>query len=385
MKSIPYGRQSISQADIQAVIDVLQSEWLTTGPAVQRFEETVAAYCGAEYAVAVNSATSALHIACMALDLQVGDILWTTPNTFVASANCALYCGAAVDFVDIDPRTYNMSMEHLQEKLCQAELAGKLPKVVIPVHFAGQCCAMAEMKKLADKYGFYIIEDAAHAIGGTYQGKKIGAGSFSDMTVFSFHPVKIVTTGEGGMVVTNNEALYERLKMLRSHGIVRESRQVTGESQGAWYYQQRELGYNYRITDIQAALGTSQMQRIDQFVLKRRQMAERYNQALSKYPLVLPYQHPDTASAWHLYVVKVQPPNERKKIFDALRQRGIGVNVHYIPVHTQPYYREKFGFSDEYCPNAVEYYRDCISLPLYYQLTTEDQEYVIQELGEILT
>lgn len=384
MRYIPYSIQSINENDIAAVVSALQSDWLTTGPAVENFERAVANYCGARFAVAVSSATAALHIACLAAGLGEGDYLWTSPNTFVASANCGLYCGASVDFIDIDPDTYNISVGQLGYKLEQAEKQGKLPKVLIPVHFAGQSCEMAEIKYLADKYGVIVIEDASHAIGGTYQGGKIGSCVWSDMTVFSFHPVKIITTGEGGMVVTNNEALYEELVKLRSHGIVRNQALMTEEAHGSWYYQQIDLGFNYRLTDLQAALGISQMSRIDEFLKRRRNIAARYNQALAGQPLILPCQHCDTVSAWHLYVVKVQAPMHRKAIFEGLRERGIGVNVHYIPVHTQPYYISKFGFSEDHCPTAAEYYRDCISLPMYYKLEQDEQDYVIRMVKEVL-
>jgi len=384
MKYIPYARQHISDEDIQAVVGVLKSEWLTTGPSIENFENMVAKYCGAKYAIAVSNATAALHIACLALDLGPGDYLWTTPNTFVASANCALYCGANVDFVDIDPFTYNISLVHLNNKLIQAKANGRLPKIVVPVHFSGQSCEMEELKNLSEQYGFAILEDASHAIGGSYKCTKVGSCAFSDMTVFSFHPVKIITTGEGGMVVTNDEKLYRRLLKLRSHGIVREQEQMLGEADGIWYYQQRELGFNYRMTDLQAALGISQMSRIEQFIAKRRSIAEKYNQALSDYPLALPYQHPDSQSAWHLYVVKVAKPFQRKSVFDELRRRGIGVNVHYIPVHTQPYYQERFNFAENHCLNAVEYYRDCISLPMFFGLEEDAQNYIIETLGEVL-
>lgn len=386
MKHIPYATQSINEDDIAAVVDVLHSDWLTTGPSVEKFERTVADYCGAKFAVAVNSATSALHIACLAAGLGEEDYLWTSSNTFVASANCGLYCGASVDFVDIDPKTYNMSVEHLRYKLEQADKLGRLPKVIIPVHFAGQSCEMAEIKYLADKYGFMIIEDASHAIGGSYLAGKIGCCAWSDMTVFSFHPVKIITTGEGGMVVTNNEAVYEHLVRLRSHGIVRQAQQMAEAPHGDWYYQQTELGFNYRITDLQAALGVSQMAKISEFIAKRREIAARYSDELGGQPVVIPFQHPDTDSAWHLYVIQVQEAalKSRKQIFNNLRDKGIGVNVHYIPVHTQPYYKKKFGFTESYCSNAVKYYRNCISLPMYYQLSEADQSYVIRIIKEVL-
>lgn len=383
---IPYGRQSISESDIQAVVDVLHSDWLTQGPAVERFEQAVAAYCGAKYAVAVNSATSALHIACLAAGLGEGNTLWTSPNTFVASANCGLYCKADVDFVDINPATYNLSVDDLEEKLMQARGKGTLPKVVIPVHFAGQSCNMERIAALSCEYGFTVIEDASHAIGGKYRDTPVGGCRFSDMTVLSFHPVKIITTGEGGMVLTNRQDLYEHLIRLRSHGITRDPVLMAEESHGPWYYQQIELGFNYRITDIQAALGLSQMQRLDEFVARRHEIAERYNRALADLSLVLPFQHPDSYSAFHLYVIRLRPEKLRKgrrEVFECLRQRGILVNVHYIPVHTQPYYRA-LGFGDGDFPEAEAYYREAITLPLYAGLSVDDQNRVINALREIL-
>ncbi|MBJ6724842.1 UDP-4-amino-4,6-dideoxy-N-acetyl-beta-L-altrosamine transaminase [Geomesophilobacter sediminis] len=382
---IPYGRQSISAADVAAVTEVLQSDWLTQGPAVERFESCVAAYCGVPHAVAVNSATSALHIACLALGLGPGDTLWTSPNTFVASANCARYCGASVDFVDIDPRTYNMSVERLAEKLAQAAAAGKLPKVVIPVHFAGQSCDMAGIDALAKQYGFKVIEDASHAIGGRYRGEPVGNCRYSDLTVFSFHPVKIVTTAEGGMVLTRSAELNERLVRLRSHGITRDPSLMHGASQGPWYYEQIELGFNYRMTDLQAALGASQMTRLDEFVARRHELVRRYDDALRELPVTLPWQHPDSYSAFHLYVIKVpqRPGKGRREVFEALRARGILVNVHYIPVHTQPYYRE-LGFREGDFPQAEAYYAEAITLPLYYSLTYEEQDQVIKAVKEVV-
>jgi len=364
---IPYGRQDISQADIDAVVSVLQSDWLTQGPAIEKFERTVSEYCGAKYAVAVTSATAALHISCLALGLGSGDWLWTSPNTFVASANCGLYCGANVDFVDINPKTYNLSVEKLKKKLIESERIGKLPKVVIPVHFAGQSCEMAAIAQLAQDYHFITIEDASHAIGGQYRGQPIGCCAYSDLTVFSFHPVKIITTGEGGMVLTNRADLYEKLIRLRSHGITRDSSLMRGLPDGPWYYQQLELGLNYRITDIQAALGFSQLQRLDEFVARRRFLADRYHQLLQSLPLILPYQDPNTNSSWHLYVIQLAEPDlirRHRSIFEALRQAGIGVNLHYIPVHLQPYYQD-LGFSHRSFPAAEQYYQRAISLPLY--------------------
>lgn len=383
---IPYGRQDISTADIQAVVDVLQSNWLTQGPAIPRFEQAVAEYCGVRYAVAVSSATAALHIACLAAGLGPGDWSWTSPNTFVASANCARYCGAKVDFIDIDPKTYNLSITELAKQLEAAHHRQQLPKVVIPVHFAGQSCDMAAIAQLAQTYHFTTIEDASHAIGGQYRGQPIGCCTYSDMTVFSFHPVKIITTGEGGMVLTNRADLYEKLIRLRSHGITRDPNLMRGLSDGPWYYQQLELGLNYRITDIQAALGFSQLQRLNEFVTRRRFLADRYNQLLQSLPLILPYQDPSTNSSWHLYVIQLAEPNlihRHRQIFEALRQAEIGVNLHYVPVHLQPYYQD-IGFSHRSFPVAEQYYQRAISLPLYYGLTESAQDRVIAVLKEVL-
>ena len=386
MTMIPYGTQWIDQQDIDAVVEVLRSDWLTQGPAIERFESAVAAYCGARYAVAVSSGTAALHLACLAAGLGNGDRLWTSPNTFVASANCGLYCGAKPDFVDIDPRTYNMDANALAAKLASAAGAGALPSVVIPVHFAGQSCDMEAISVLAKKYRFAVIEDAAHALGGTYRGERTGSCRWSDMTILSFHPVKLITTGEGGMVLTNREDLYERLLRLRTHGITRDTRFLTAPSEGQWYYEQLELGMHYRITDIQAALGLSQLDRLDAFVARRRVLAKRYDEALAALPLTLPWQHPDTLSAFHLYVVRLQPNNVRKtrrKVFEALRERGIGVNVHYIPVHTQPYYRT-LGFRNGMFPQAETYYEEAITIPLYPKMTDGEQGRVIAALREVL-
>ncbi|WP_088242259.1 UDP-4-amino-4,6-dideoxy-N-acetyl-beta-L-altrosamine transaminase [Calothrix rhizosoleniae] len=383
---IPYGRQNINQQDIDSVIEVLRSDWLTQGPAIKGFEQAVADYCGAKYAVAVSSATAALHIACLAVGLGQGDTLWTSPNTFVASANCGLYCGARVDFVDINPHTYNLSVDELEYKLAWAKKQSCLPKVVIPVHLAGQSCEMERIAALAKQYGFKVIEDASHAIGGVYQGLPIGSCQFSDMTVFSFHPVKIITTGEGGMVLTNQGDLYEKLIRLRTHGITRNPELMQEESHGCWYYQQLELGFNYRMTDIQAALGVSQMQRLDEFVSRRRFLAQRYNELLEDLPLTIPWQHLDTESSWHLYVIRLKLDKITKthrQIFEELRQGGIGVNLHYIPVHTQPYYQQ-LGFKYGDFPQVEKYYQEAISLPLYYGLTQEDQDRIVASLIERL-
>ena len=349
------------------------------------FERQVADYCGASHALAVNSATSALHIACLAAGLGPGDHLWTSPNTFVASANCGLYCGASVDFVDIDPVSYNMSVERLQEKLERAEREGKLPKVVVPVHFAGQCCDMEGIARLAARYRFRVIEDASHGIGGRYQGEALGNCRHSDMTVFSFHPVKIITTGEGGMVLTNNAELRERLVRLRSHGITSDPSRMAGESHGPWYYQQIELGFNYRMTDIQAALGVSQLTRLDEFVTRRQQLARRYDRLLSDLPLAIPRQHPDTYSAFHLYVIRLQSEAgaARRTVLEQMRARGIVAHVHYIPVHTQPYY-QALGFCQGDFPEAERYYREALTIPLFPAMSEDQQDQVVATLAEIL-
>ena len=383
---IPYGRQSIDQSDIDAVVAVLKSDFLTQGPAVPAFEKAVCDYVGARHGVAVNSATSALHIACLALGVGPGDIVWTSPNTFVASANCARYCGADVDFVDIDPRTYNLCAEKLADKLAWAEKNGKLPKVVIPVHFAGQSCDMVAIHKLSQRYGFAIIEDASHAIGGTYQGEPIGNCQYSDITVFSFHPVKIITTGEGGMVTTNRAELHEILIRLRTHGITRDPELMTEPSHGPWYYQQLELGLNYRMTDIQAALGCSQMVKLHDFVSRRRAIADRYNQHLNDLPITTPWQHPDTNSSWHLYVIRLRAgeiSRTHREVFDSLRNAGIGVNLHYIPVHTQPYFT-RLGFKHSDFPAAIDYYSESISLPIFSSLTDLQQDECYKTLSRLL-
>ncbi len=383
---IPYGKQDINQQDIDSVIDVLNSDFLTQGPQVPAFEQALIDHTGAGYALAVNSATSALHIACLALGVGEEDWLWTSPITFVASANCGLYCGAQVDFVDIDPDTYNMCPKRLEEKLVKAKAEGKLPKVVVPVHLCGQPCDMVAISRLAKEYNFKVIEDASHAIGGKYQGLPVGNCKYSDITVFSFHPVKIVTTAEGGAVMTNQKALYDKMILLRSHGITRDPEQMEGESHGGWYYQQVDLGFNYRMTELQAALGVSQMHRLDDFVAARHHLADRYNQLLKSLPVVLPYQLENTYSGLHLYVIRLQLDKlslTHKEVFDALRDKGIGVNLHYIPVHTQPYY-EKLGFSEGDFPESERYYREAISLPMFHAMNEEQQDTVVQVLTEIL-
>lgn len=383
---IPYGRQEVTQADIDAVDAVLRSDFLTQGPAVARFEQALAAYCGAAHGVAMANATAALHLACLALDLGPGDWLWTSPNTFLASANCGVYCGARVDFVDVDPRSYNMDPAALEAKLERAARDGRLPKVVVPVHFAGQSCDMAAIGALAKRYGFRIVEDASHAVGGRYRDAPVGSCAHSDITVFSFHPVKIVTTGEGGMALTNDTALARRLERLRSHGMTREAALMDAEPDGPWYYQQVELGYNYRITDIQAALGLSQLARLDDYVQRRHRLADRYDALLDDLPVIVPARVADAHSALHLYPIQVDAARcrrSRRQVFDALRAAGIGVNVHYIPVHTQPYYR-RMGFAPGDFPRAEAYYAQAISLPMFATLTDAQQDEVVAALRRAL-
>ncbi len=377
---IPYGRQDISDEDVEAVTAVLRSDFLTQGPAVPRFETAIREATGAAHAIAVNSATSALHIACMALDLGPGDWLWTVPNTFVASANVGLYCGADVDFVDIDHETYVMCPKALEAKLDRAEAAGRLPKIVIPVHFAGQSADMAAIGALAARYGFKVIEDASHAIGASYRDRPVGDCAHSDICVFSFHPVKIVTTAEGGCATTNDAGLASRMELHRSHGVTREPALMEGASEGGWYYEQVALGYNYRMTELQAALGASQMTRLSEFVAKRHEIARRYDRLLGNMALTLPRQSPDSHSALHLYPIQVE---DRARVFARLREAGIGVNVHYIPVHTQPFWRKR-GFARGDFPVAEAYYERAISLPLYPGLTEADQDRVVAALAGAL-
>ena len=384
---IPYGRQDINQQDINAVVEVLKSDFLTQGPQVPAFEQAIIDACDAKYAVAVNSATSALHIACLALGLGNDDWLWTTSNTFVASANCALYCGAKVDFLDIDPRTYNLCAKQLEKKLIAAQKVGKLPKIVIPVHFSGQSCDMQAIHELAKKYGFHIIEDASHAIGGKYKGEPIGNGRYSDITIFSFHPVKIVTSAEGGAAVTNRADLAEKMLLLRSHGITRDEELMTKAADGPWYYQQIALGFNYRMTELQAALGLSQMQRLQEFVIKRHKLASRYDELLQELPITLPWQHPDSESARHLYVIRLQLEQiniTHLDVFNALHAAGVLVNLHYIPVHMQPYY-QKMGFESGQFPEAEQYYKEAISIPLFSAMTEGQQDSVCSTLKTILS
>ncbi|UCR86015.1 UDP-4-amino-4,6-dideoxy-N-acetyl-beta-L-altrosamine transaminase [Pseudomonas chlororaphis] len=383
---IPYGRQSINQADIDAVVQVLTSPWLTQGPTIERFEQALAKYCQAGHAVAVCNATAALHIACLAAGLGPGDFLWTSPNTFVASANCARYCGAQVDFVDIDPHTWNMDAGLLASKLEAAERNGTLPKVVVVVAFAGQSADLQVIAELAERYGFVLIEDAAHAVGASYLGRPVGCGAHAVMTVFSFHPVKIITSAEGGMVLTNRPELAERLRRLRSHGITSDPALMQVSDTGLWYYQQLELGFNYRMTDLHAALGLSQMARLNEFVARRRELAARYQVLLADLPLTLPVMQNGASSAWHLYVVRLDLTRIRltqKQVFDELRAAGLGVNLHYIPVHLQPYYQGQ-GFAEGDFPEAERYFLEALSLPLFPELTDELQDEVVAHLQRIL-
>ncbi len=385
---IPYGRQDVTEDDVQAVVQVLKSDFLTQGPAVPRFEAAVEDLCGARHGVAVSNATAALHIACLALGLGPGDLLWTSPITFVASANCARYCGADVDFVDIDPVTYNLCPKALEAKLIEAEKAGRLPKIVVPVHLCGQSCDMQAIGALAKRFGFYIVEDASHAIGGKYGKQAVGSCEYSDITVFSFHPVKIITTAEGGMAMTNDPDLARRLARLRSHGITRDSEEMTHDSEGPWYYQQIDLGFNYRMTDVQAALGLSQLARIDTYIEKRREIVSAYRAGLSGLEdvLALPVECSGVLSSWHLFVVATKNPQQHRPLFEKLRENGVGVQLHYIPVHLQPYYR-KLGFEPGMFPEAEKYYSGAISLPLYpamdSETTSRSIELVRKSIGQV--
>lgn len=382
---IPYGRQSIDESDIEAVARVLRSDFLTQGPCVPRFERAMTEWTGTRHAVAVNSATSALHLACLALGVGPGDWVWTSPITFVASSNCALYCGAAVDFVDIDPFTWNLSVPALEAKLRQAEAAGRLPKVVIPVHLCGLPCDMAPIRTLCQRYGVSLVEDASHALGGTYRGAPVGACVFSDITVMSFHPVKIITSGEGGMAMTNDSELAHRMDMLRSHGITRDPARMEAAPVGPWYYEQQMLGFNYRLTDLHAALGMSQLEKLGSFIERRRELAQRYDRLLSGWPLQLPARVHEAESGLHLYVVRLpgSSPDRHRRVFEALRGAGIGVNLHYMPVYLQPYYR-RLGFKPGHCPEAERYAAEAISLPIYPGLTDPQQDEVIAALAAAL-
>jgi UDP-4-amino-4,6-dideoxy-N-acetyl-beta-L-altrosamine transaminase len=386
MSTIPYGRQEITDEDIQSVVNVLRSDYLTQGPLVPEFEEKVKTYCGAQYALAVNSATSALHIACMALGLGSGDELWTSPITFVASANCGLYCGAKVDFVDIDPKTYNLCPNALEEKLARAKQSGRLPKVVVAVHLAGQSCDMRAIHKLSKLYGFRVIEDASHAIGGSYLGAKIGACKYSDITIFSFHPVKIITTAEGGMALTNSDELANKMSLLRSHGITRDISKMVRSPDGPWYYEQTDLGYNYRMTELQAALGVSQMNRLDKYVAKRHELAGRYMNLFQNHPITLPWQDPEGYSGLHLYIVRLKLNEIQKthlEVFECMRAKKIAVNLHYIPVYRHPYYCAQ-GIGSDIFIEADRYYAEAISLPMFPSLTIEEQDYVASSLIDSL-
>jgi UDP-4-amino-4,6-dideoxy-N-acetyl-beta-L-altrosamine transaminase len=379
---IPYGRQNISEEDIDAVIRILRSEYLTQGPEVPQFEEDMANYCSVEFAVASNSATSSLHLACLALGVGPGDYVWTSSITFVASANCARFCGAEVDLVDINPKTFNMCVENLEERLLIANRNGKLPKVIIPVHMAGQACEMEKIKLLADNYGVKVIEDASHAIGGSYKGLHIGSCKYSDITVFSFHPVKIITSGEGGIAVTNNQELAAKMALLRSHGITRDPASMRNPHAGPWYYEQLELGFNYRLTDIAAALGRSQLKRIDNFVQQRHEIADRYDKLFADTDIKVPFRDPDAHSSFHLYVVQPDLRSLRtsqNELFDRLRSQGILANLHYIPIYRHPYY-QNLGLSASEYPNSEAYYATAMTLPIYPGLKAEEQEYIMRTL-----
>ncbi len=383
---IPYGKQDIDQADIDAVVEVLTSDYLTQGPKVPEFEAKLARYVGAKHAVAVNSGTSALHVACKALGLGPGDWLWTTPITFVASANCGLYCGAKVDFVDIDPKTWNLCPKALEKKLIEAERKQCLPQVLVAVHLCGEPCDMLAISELSRRFGFHVIEDASHALGGKYQGERIGCGRYSDITVFSFHPVKSITTAEGGMAVTNSNMLSRKMDLLRGHGITRDPDWMTQRPAGPWCYEQVDLGFNYRMTDLQAALGISQANRLDGFVARKHELAHRYDKQLVDFPVILPYRNSENYSGMHLYVVRLRLDEIKKShrcVFESMRGQGIGVNLHYIPVHTQPYYHA-MGFEPGDFPEAMNYYQEAISLPLFGAMQESQQDQVITALARAL-
>ncbi len=382
---IPYGKQDINQDDINAVISVLKSDFLTQGEQVPLFEEIVADYCTAKFGVAVNSATSALHVACLSLGLGKGDWLWTSPNSFVASANCGVYCDASIDFVDINPRTYNLSTKELEKKLIQAKQDNKLPKIVIPVHFAGQSCNMKKIHSLSKEYGFKIVEDASHTIGGKYLDRPVGSCQYSDIAIFSFHPVKIITTAEGGLATTNSKELSEKMRLYRSHGIIRDEKVMRKKTDGDWFYEQVDLGFNYRMTELQAALGISQMKRLDEFIAKRHILQKRYDILLSSLPIIKPYQDKDSYSALHLYPIQIdleRIDKDRAQIFNELRENGIGVNVHYVPIHTHPYYQD-MGFKYGDFPNSEYYYSRAISIPLFHAMGFNDQDVVVNTLEKI--
>lgn len=379
---IPYGRQHLDQNDIEAVLDTLQSDWLTQGPGVPQFENALAQFCEAKFGIAVNSATSALHIACLALGVSKGDLVWTSPNSFVASSNCALYCGAAVDFVDIDLQNGNMCVDALKQKLENAQANDCLPKVVIPVHFAGQPCDMAQIRKLSKRYGFYVIEDASHAVGAKYQNRLVGSCEYSDICVFSFHPVKIITTMEGGMALTNDPSLADKMRMLRSHGITNDPALMTEESHGPWYYQQVALGFNYRMTDVEAALGFSQLQKLKSFVEQRNAIASRYDDLLLSADRITPLKQNDNSySSYHLYVVRISELDkaQHQSLVATLRKMGIFAHLHYIPIHMHPYYKT-MGFQQGDFPNAEHYYLQALTLPLYPDLSKEQQNYIVNSV-----
>jgi len=383
---IPYGKQDITQSDIDAVVDVLKSDYLTQGPQVPKFEDRIKGYCGAKYAVASNSATSSLHLACLSLGLSKGEWIWTTPITFVSTANCGRFCGANVDFVDIDPDTFNLSPLALEKKLIEAKKSGCLPKIVIPVHLGGQSCDMSAIHALSQKYGFKIIEDASHSIGGKYKKLPIGNCQYSDITVFSFHPVKIITTGEGGVATTKDEQLFKKMKLLRSHGITRDTDMMTQDPDGPWYYQQIELGYNYRMTDIQAALGISQLGRLDEYVRKRHEISRKYFEELINLPIRTQFQHPDAYSSYHLYIIRLntdQTSISQKELANKLLKNGIGVNLHYIPLHIQPYYK-KHGFKLGDYPFSEHYYKESLSIPIFPGMKPQEQEKIIKNIKSIL-